>query len=205
MKLENDYLKDIQEIRSMMERSSKFLSLSGLSGVMAGIYALLAAYIAKNTFQFNPQEFGYSTNNIFSLGILGCITLLISISTAILLSYRKANKKNESIWNHIAKRMALSMIIPLGVGGVFILICILKQYHGLIIPSSLFFYGLSLVNASNFTYADVRSLGILQIILGLLSAYFTEYSLLMWSLGFGIIHIIYGIYIYYKYEIETNN
>ncbi len=205
MKKENDYLQDIQEIRSMMERSSKFLSLSGLSGVMAGIYALIAAYIAKNTFQFAPTNFVEDFEDISAIVYLAIIVLLISIVTAIIFSYRKANNKNEKIWNKVSKRMALNMLIPLAVGGLFMIICIVKQYQGLLIPTSLIFYGLALVNASVYTYSDIRYLGILQLLLGLLSSYYIEFSLLFWSLGFGISHIIYGIYIYYKYEIENNN
>lgn len=205
MSKENNYLEDIQQIRSMMERSSKFLSLSGLSGVIAGIYALIAVYIVKNTYNFSPVSFAESSVNITSIIYISILVLLLSIITAVLFSYRKARKLKEPIWNHVSKRMALNMIIPLSVGGIFMLICTMHQYHGLLIPMSLLFYGLALVNASSFTYADVRFLGILQLVLGLLSAYFIEYSLLFWALGFGILHIVYGIYIYYKYEIENNN
>ncbi len=205
MSKENKYLEDIQQIRSMMERSSKFLSLSGLSGVIAGIYALIAVYIVRNTYNFTPVTFAESSVNILSIIYIGVLILLLSVITAILFSYRKAKKIKESIWNHVSKRMALNMIIPLSVGGLFMLICTIHQYHGLLIPLSLVFYGLALVNASIFTYADVRFLGIFQLVLGLLSGYFIEYSLLFWALGFGILHIVYGIYIYYKYDIENNN
>lgn len=205
MSKENNYLEDIQQIRSMMERSSKFLSLSGLSGVIAGLYALVAVYIVKNTYNFAPVSFAESTININSIIYLGLLILILSVLTAIVFSYRKAKKTNEAIWNHVSKRMALNMFIPLFVGGIFMLICVINQYHGLLIPISLLFYGLALVNASIFTYADVRFLGILQLALGLLSAYFVEYSLIFWAMGFGILHIVYGIYIYYKYEIENNN
>ena len=37
---------DLQAIREIMERSSKFLSLSGLSGIFAGVCALIGAAIA---------------------------------------------------------------------------------------------------------------------------------------------------------------
>ena len=62
MKEEQNYIQDIAEMRSMMERSSKFLSLSGLAGIMAGIYALSGAYIAYKVFYFNPDEMVYSNS-----------------------------------------------------------------------------------------------------------------------------------------------
>ena len=67
-------------------------------------------------------------------------------------------------------------------------------------PATLIFYGLALVNASKFTFEEIRSLGIVQIILGLLASYFIEYGLLFWALGFGIMHIVYGIVMHLKYE-----
>ncbi len=209
MKEEKDYLQDIKEIRAMMERSSKFLSLSGLSGVMAGIYALIAAYIAYRYYQFIPDNITYSVNVIYSnlsaVLAIAFIVLVLSISTAILFSYRKSTKKGQTIWNKTSKRMAFTMLIPLLTGGVLILIFISKDLLGLLAPTSLLFYGLALYNASSYTFEDVKYLGLIQIALGLVSVYFIEHSILIWAVGFGLMHIIYGIYIYYRYEIENIN
>jgi hypothetical protein len=71
---------------------------------------------------------------------------------------------------------------------------------GLVAPMSLIFYGLALYNASQFTYEEVRSLGLIQIVLGLLGAYFVSYGLLFWAIGLGVAHIVYGIYMHYRYE-----
>lgn len=45
-KQNENYIDDLKEIRSMMEKSSRFISLSGLSGVSAGIVALAGAVMA---------------------------------------------------------------------------------------------------------------------------------------------------------------
>jgi hypothetical protein len=193
----------------MMERSSKFLSLSGLSGVLAGVYALIAAYIAYRYYQFIPDHTNYSINGantyLNSITILALGVLFLSIGTAILFSYQKSTKNGQSIWNSASKKMALNMLIPLISGGILILIFISKDLLALLAPTSLLFYGIALYNASNYTFADVKYLGIIQIGLGLISAYYIEHSILLWAVGFGIMHIIYGIYIYYRYEIENIN
>ncbi len=116
------------------------------------------------------------------------------------LSYKKANKKGEKLWNPTAKRLLINMAVPLIVGGLLILILIFKGLIGLIAPFTLLFYGLALYNASKFTYEEVKSLGLIQIGLGLIGSYIVEYGLLLWALGFGLIHIIYGIYLHYRYE-----
>ena len=207
MKEEQDYIRDIAAMRSMMERSSKFLSLSGLAGIMAGIYALTGAYIAYNIFYFNPDGIVDSTIQSGSLSsplpkviFLAIIILLLAIGTAIFFSYKKANKKGEKLWNPTAKRLLINMAVPFIAGGVLILILISKGFIGFIAPFTLLFYGLALYNASKFTYEEVKILGLIEIALGLVSSYFVGYGLLCWALGFGVAHIIYGIYMHYKYE-----
>jgi hypothetical protein len=207
MKEERDYIRDIAEIRTMMERSSKFLSLSGWAGILAGIYALAGAYIAYKLFNFNPDTIIYSPSDAASVspGLLKVILLatgilLLAISTAVVLSNKQANKRGEKVWNATSRRLLVNMAVPLVTGGILILILISKGLIGLIAPLTLLFYGLALFNASKVTYAEVKFLGLIQMGLGLLSAYFVSYSLLFWALGFGLLHIIYGIYLHFKYE-----
>ncbi len=205
MKEMHDYQKDLAEIRSMMERSSRFLSLSGLSGILAGIYALSGAAIAFFILNFEPEGiFGMSATlpgpGIRGLVWLAAAVLIASLGTAVGLSVRKAGKKSERIWNAGSRRLLVTIAVPLISGGVFMLICIALGLTGLLIPLSLIFYGLALFNAGQITYNEIRVLGLLQIGLGLLSALMIPYSLLFWALGFGGLHILYGSWIYLKHE-----
>jgi ABC-type microcin C transport system permease subunit YejB len=204
MREEQDYIRDITEIRSMMERTSKFLSLSGLAGVMAGIYALAGAYIAYNFYSFNPEQIIISNSDsaayLTEVILLGLLVLIMAISTAIFLSYRKAEKRGEKIWNSASKRLLIDMAVPLLAGGILIIVLLSKGFIGLMVPISLLFYGLAIYNASKFTFNEMKFLGLIQIGLGLLSSYFIEYSLLFWALGFGVVHIVYGIYMHFRHD-----
>lgn len=207
MKEEQDYIRDIAEMRSMMERSTKFLSLSGLSAIMLGIYALFGAFIAYKYLSFNPDQITYDStvsanpsNNLIQVILLALIILALAIVTAILLSRGKAKKRNEKVWNATAKRLLINMAIPLIAGGLLVLILLSKGLIGLVAPFTLVFYGLALYNASKFTYEEVRSLGLIEIGLGLIGSYFIGFGLLLWAIGFGVFHIIYGIYIHNRYE-----
>ena len=204
MKKEQDYIQDIAEIRAMMERSSKFLSLSGWAGIMAGIYALAGAYVAYEFLDFHPDELFYSSletpPELLEVVLLALAVLALALGTAIFFSRKKAKKRGEKLWNPTAKQVLLYMMVPLIVGALLLLLMISKGLIGLIAPFSLLFYGLALFNASRYTYEEVRILGLAEITLGLISCYFIAYSLLFWALGFGIIHIIYGIHMNYKYE-----
>lgn len=207
MKQQQDYIQDISEIRSMMERSSKVLSLSGWAGIMAGLYALIGAFLAYKVLYFNPREIvyssfsegEYSTGMLKLVGLAGCV-LVLAVGTAIFLSNRRAVKRNEKLWNATSRRLLANMSVPLVVGGILVLILISKGLIGLVAPMTLIFYGLALQIASRYTFEDVKMLGLIQITLGLISCYFIGYGLLFWALGFGVAHIAYGIYIHFKYE-----
>lgn len=207
MKQQQDYIRDISEIRSMMERSTKFLSLSGWAGIMAGVYALAGAYIAYAVFDFSPRKVVYNplgrmhiNKDFIGLMLVAAAVLLLAIGTAWFFSNQKAKKKNEKLWNATSKRLMINMGVPLVAGGLFVLILAAKGLIGLVAPATLIFYGLSLYIASRYTYEDVKILGLVQVMLGLIAALYIGYGLLFWAIGFGAGHIIYGIYIHYKYE-----
>jgi len=200
------YLNDISEIKSLMNKSSRFISLSGLSGILAGVYCLIGATMAYQLIYFDTTSFGTYKNliltpaTIFKLLTIALSVIILSLVTGIVLSIRKARKSNDKVWNASSKRLIINFLIPLSSGGIFILFLIEKEILGLVAPLTLIFYGLACVNASKYTLGDVRYLGITMIILGLLSTWFLGYGLLFWSLGFGICHILYGGIMYFKYD-----
>lgn len=207
MNKERDYIRDIAEIRSMMERSSKFLSLAGWAGIMAGIYAIAGACTAYWFLDFKPEKIPCNAqlpdgwlSGLMPLLLLAAAVLILAISTAIYLSNKKAAKKGEKLWSTTSKMLVANMAVPLVTGGVLILAFISKGNTGMMAPLSLIFYGLALYNAGKFTYEEVKALGVIQICLGLTGAFFTEYGLILWAAGFGIAHIFYGIYMHSKYE-----
>jgi hypothetical protein len=201
-----DYLKDITEIKNMMDRSSRFISLSGLSGVLAGIYCLIGAAMAYNTIYTDSTSLGnYTTvlvtpEMITRLFLIAFMVIVLSIATGIGLSIRKAKKSNETLWNSSSRRLVINFAIPLMTGGFFIMFLIEKEILVLVAPLTLLFYGLACVNASKYTLGDVRYLGITLIVLGLLSTWFLGYGLLFWAIGFGVCHILYGGIMYFKYD-----
>ena len=201
---------DLQTIREIMERSSKFLSLSGLSGVFAGIVAFIGA-MAAWFFILEPKNFSYSefitsgkieaaSGTGIMLAADAILVLIFAVSGAWFFSLRKAKKAGELFWSISTRRLLIHLTIPLITGGVFIIVLTIKGNIELIIPAMLIFYGLSLVNAGKFTLGEIHYLGLTQIFLGLLSCIFIEWGLLFWALGFGLMHIIYGMVMYHRHE-----
>ena len=197
-----DYLQDLSEIKNIMNRSTRFMSLSGLSGIMAGIYALIGAFLAK---QLLSNYLNYDTRNTVNpnnielkLIVIALLVALFSIITAYILTKKKATKENQTIWNGTTKRLLFHFFIPLATGGVFSLTMLNQGFYGFVAPATLVFYGLAVFNASNFTFSDVKYLGLAEIILGLISLNYIGYGLYFWAIGFGVFHIIYGMIMYLK-------
>ncbi len=205
MDKQNEHLENLSEIRSLMERSSRFISLSGLSGVFAGVFALAgaaAAYIQLKELYAHPSiDYGKNNSHFYFFLITDALCVLAaSLAAGTLLTMRKAKSKGQKIWDNTAKRLFINLFLPLAAGGLF---CIVLLYHhliGLVPPATLLFYGLALINASKYTLHDIRYLGVCQIILGLVASFFLGYGLIFWAFGFGILHIVYGTVMYYKYE-----
>ena len=203
---EVDIYTEFNSIRNLMERSARFISLSGLSGVMAGIYALAGAFIGyrlvyRENSGLRLRDF-YVNDPIvlWPLFLIAVVVLTLSISTGIWLTIRQAKKKGENFWNPVSKRLLTNLAIPLFTGGLFILILISRGEYDIIAPVSLIFYGLALVAGSHYTFSDVKWLGFLEILLGLLAALMPGFGLIFWVIGFGVLHILYGSVMHFKYN-----
>ncbi|MFY0652009.1 MAG: hypothetical protein JXQ96_08260 [Cyclobacteriaceae bacterium] len=206
MEEQKDYLEDISQIRNMMEQSSRFISLSGLSGIFAGVYALIGAYTAhyliwQSGLSKLKNGYAYATLNLqLALYAVAGTVFILAIATGIYFTTKKAKKQGLKSWDSTTQRLIINLLIPLVTGGVFCLVLINKGIYSIIAPSTLIFYGLALVNASKYTFRDIRFLGLLEIVLGLISSLYPGNGILYMAVGFGIFHIIYGVVMYIKYE-----
>jgi predicted lysophospholipase L1 biosynthesis ABC-type transport system permease subunit len=201
-----NYHEDLSHIRSMMERSSRFISLSGLSGVVAGLTAIIGAIYVYFVFQREGISYFDGDRNILGLALvkelvlIGIIILVVAILSGYVFTANKSKKKGVKIWDVTTKRLLITFAVPLIAGGVF---CLALLYHHLFVfiaPATLIFYGLALVAAERYTLTDVKYLGYLEIVLGLISLFFLGWGLLFWAIGFGVLHIVYGLIMHKKYK-----
>lgn len=210
----NEHLQTLTEIRSLMERSSKFLSLSGLSGISAGVVALIGSAIVylrlRNdwlTVLSYDQMGQYGLNRFHEANLFLIKTALLVLIAALALgtffTVRKARRQGQRVWNQASRRLLWAMAVPLVTGGIFCLALIHYRLLFMTAPATLVFYGLALLNGSKYTVRDVEYLGYSEIALGLLALFLTGYNLLFWTIGFGVLHILYGAAMYWKYDRNT--
>lgn len=210
MNKEQEQLEALKDIRKMMQESSRFLSLSGLSGVFAGVYALVGAWLGSRVIaNFNmgyprgTEAFEHAYQKLQWQVILICIAVLFfSIGTAAVFTYRKAKKNSYKLFDKTSFRLLASLLAPLIAGGGFCIALVMHKngFVLMVAPTMLLFYGTALISSSKFTLHDIRFLGYFEIVLGLLAAFFPGHGILFWALGFGLMHIIYGSIMWYKYD-----
>lgn len=206
-------LEDLQHIKNMMERSSRFISLSGLSGIAAGICALAGAWFANNVIVESGGPSAYRavvTRSIESetlqefmghrLFQIAVFTFCAALFFSFLFTYLRSKKNKIPLWGSTAQRLTINVAVPMAAGGIYLFKQMQFGNYGLIAPGCLIFYGLALVNASKYTLGEVRYLGYCQLLLGIINCWFVGYGLYFWAMGFGVLHIIYGIVMWYRYE-----
>jgi hypothetical protein len=206
-------LEDLQHIKKMMERSSRFISLSGLSGVAAGVCALVGAWFANTVIFENGGPSGYRAvvnrtieaesiqdfmgHRLFQIALF---TFCAALALSFLFTFLRSKKNNIPMWGYSSKRLLINVAVPMAAGGIYLFKQMQFGNYGLIAPGCLIFYGLALVNASKYTLGEIRYLGYSQILLGIINCWFVGYGLYFWATGFGLLHIIYGIVMWYRYE-----
>ncbi|MBC7851355.1 MAG: hypothetical protein H7Y31_16550 [Chitinophagaceae bacterium] len=201
-------LQTLQDIKRMMERSSRFISLSGWSGISAGTCALIAAWVTSKRIDcwrigdcLFPQLSGGGAADLKrDLFIIGGITFIAASVTAFIFTFVRSKKNGTPIWNLMVRRLMWSVMIPLLAGGCLLYRMIQLEQFELVAPGCLIIYGLALLNGSKYTLGEIRYLAIGQLILGIINLWMIGYGLHFWALGFGVLHIMYGIWMWFKYE-----
>lgn len=200
-------LEDIKQIRSMMEDSTRFVSLSGLSGIGAGVVALIGAAYTYNylssqeIYRWGAHVYGNATRTqLFELIGIAMVILLAAVAVSSFFTIRRTKRVGKQIWSRPTQRLLLNLIIPLVAGAVFCVQLAWYGHPGHVAPATLLFYGMALMNAGKYTLREVRYLGISEIGLGLLAGMMPGYGIIFWAIGFGFLHILYGAIMFYKYE-----
>jgi hypothetical protein len=215
-------LEALQDIKRIMERSSRFISLSGWSGVAAGLCALAGAALAWNRMNnyrntgfysgdldvrggIDGKPLSYYTHELLSplatdLLFIAVGVFVAALTLAFLFTYIRSRKSNLPIWSPTARRLMWTTLVPLVVGGIVVLNMLQMGYYAHIAPLCLIFYGLALLNGSKYTLGEVRYLGYCQVLLGLINLWKPHDGLLFWAIGFGVLHIVYGVVMWWRYE-----
>lgn len=217
MKLTEDkkeeQLNNLQDIKNLMESSSRFTSLSGLSGVSAGIVAIIGSLVVSNSLGIGIFEkaqgiMDYTTSSTPSgdgktlqfLIITALAVFTFAAISALFFAGRKARSNDAKLMGSSGRKFIFNHSLFLLTGALFSVILINYGIYFLVVPVLLMFFGMGLISASKFSFNVIRNLGIAEIALGLTLAMMPVYALLFFVIGFGVMNIIFGLIVHFNYD-----
>ena len=209
---EKNSIEALNDIKRIMEQSTRFLSLSGWSGIWAGLVAVFGGaigYFQLSNFREQFRLSGHALENeletfIYQLVLLAFAILALALLGAYYFTMKKIKRQGLSMWNKASKNLLLNIAIPLIAGAILILSFIINEDWEYIAPATLLFYGLALINGSKYTLNDIRFLGFFELFLGCICIFVPYYGLFFWIVGFGFLHIVYGLAMWRKYDRVMN-
>ncbi len=199
----NQYSDDLAHIRSMMERSSRFLSLSGWAGIIPGLLALAglatAGWFIDLARLTGDLDAGITIKSplVLQLSTIAIAVLVLSIFSSWYTCIREARLGKQATWSPAIRNMIIHLAIPLMAGAIIVGWIYDKGQWELLSPVLLSFYGLALVLVSQFTLRSVFWLGLFEIALSI-PAGVTGWDLPVLAVGFGFAHIVYGMMMFNK-------
>ena len=197
-------LNTLSEIKDMMERSSRFQTISGWSIILIGLYASIVSLGAWLTMgggaslgwlpDIWQQRAASLSRNPTALILIAALLVVVSMGTVCLMSYVKTKRVNKHFsFDKTVRRPLVNFLVPAVAGALFCVAMLFQQHYGLTSSIMLIFYGLALINCHHYTTSSIGALGYGELILGIIDCFVVHQGLLFWFLGFGALHIVYGI------------
>ncbi|MGI8812116.1 MAG: hypothetical protein ACR2IH_06260 [Pyrinomonadaceae bacterium] len=172
---------NLKFIRETMERSTHFTAVPGYGGILMGVTAIVAAYVAH----LQPLMSGWLTVWLTEAGLAAAIGLLAM--------WQKSKIAGESAFSVPAKKFAFGFAAPL-VCGIVITLGLGRLGYFEIMPAVwMLLYGAAVVTGGAFSVRVVPVMGWLFIAAGAVQFMLPSgYGNIMMGASFGLMHIIFG-------------
>lgn len=175
-------------IRETMERSSVFTSVPGYGGMLMGITAIVAAYIAS----IQPT--------IREWLIVWLIEASLAFLIGLLAMWQKTKLSNSSLLSTPARKLLLNSLPPFLCGIVITLGLWRFGIFEIMIPIWLLLYGAAVVTGGSYSVKAVPIMGWCFLAVGTIAFFVpTAYGNLLMAIGFGVLHIVFGFIIGRKF------
>ncbi|MBC7901251.1 MAG: hypothetical protein H7070_14490 [Saprospiraceae bacterium] len=182
-------LDNLRYIRETMERSTHFTAVPGYGGILMGVTAIAAAYIASIQIDFRAWQMTW----LAEAGLAFVIGLFAM--------WQKSKIAKTPLMSAPAKKFALGFAPPL-ICGVILTFALLRlgTDKDMVVGVWLLLYGAAVVCGGMSSVKAVSIMGWLFMLLGALAFFVPAmYSDWLMALSFGLLHIVFGAVIARKY------
>lgn len=179
---------NLKFIRETMERAGRFTAVPGYGGVLMGVTAVAAAFIASSQVYLRDSLLTW------------LIEAFLAFSIGLLAMWQKSKIAGTSLVSAPARKFALSFAPPLVAGVVIILGLWRFEHYYIMGPVCMVAYGAAVACGGSFSVRVVPIMGWCFIAMGALTfALPTGYGNLLMGASFGLLHIIFGAIIGRRY------
>ncbi len=181
-------LDNLEFIRETMERSGQFTAVPGYGGILMGVTAVAAAFIANSQIYLRDSLMTW------------LIEAVLAFSIGLLAMWQKSKIAGTSLMSAPAKKFAMSFAPPLIVGVAIILGVWRSGDYYVMPPICMLCYGAAVVCGGAFSARVVPVMGWCFMALGAVSFLLpTNYGNLMMAASFGLLHVVFGAIIARRY------
>ena len=177
---------NLRVIRALMERSTKFSTFSGLSGVCAGMASIIGCIITR-LYIPDPGAFPVQFLALWST------VIVIAVGADYLLMKRRAAQVGKRVLSRLGKQMVIASVPGLGTGAIVTFYLLQHHLLGSVYPFWMLAYGLAVSATGLFSQREVSLLGVAFLIAGAACLFATGIGLPMMAVTFGGFHIVYGL------------
>jgi len=203
MDKKDKHIEDLRAIHNLMERSSIFVNLSGIGAIIVGLCALAGSWFAHRIlWQYSLAPYTLTELKL-SLLTLAAIVFFSALGIYVLFVWLRSRQLKAKFWNATARKISINFGVPFLSGSLVVFHLLTNDYISMVAPVSIIVYGIAVFCASHNSFVESRLLAVLEIALGVVALWFPGQGLWFWMVGFGLLHILYGIVFWFNHERKT--
>ena len=184
---------NLRMIRQMMERSTKHSSLSGFSGIIVGLWAIIGVAVTRLAVQ--PNRAHHWLAYIAEFAATWAAVLVLSILTDLLVTKRRAALVGKHVFSKLGTHIVGAAAPGFTAGFVLTMYLLQQQRIGEVYGFWMLSYGLAICAVGLFSVRPVLFLGWAFLLAGAATLFLPHaWGLGMMALSFGGFHIAYGLY-----------
>lgn len=182
---------NLRVIRGLMERSTKYSTFSGLSGILAGLASVSGCAVTRllSLHPMSARQFNASFLTTWAL------VVVFAIGMDYLLTKRRAARVGKHILSRLGKQMFTASVPGLATGAMLSLFLLRHGLLTAVYPLWMLSYGVAVCAVGVFSQREVSVLGFAFLVAGAVTLLLPGYlGLVMMAVTFGGFHVAYGLY-----------
>lgn len=190
----------LEEIRKLMARAGEYRHLSGWAAIVNGLLVFAGCALSK----WGVQVSFYRTTDPLKLGLVWGAVAVLGLAIDVIFTVALARRRGEPAWSPSARQLVAGLLPGLYAGAVVTVYLAMDEAYDALPGAWMVCYGTALMGASLTAPWAVRYFGLAILLFGGVAlTLLRNYAMWSMGLGFGVLHLIFGAYVLWRYRGEA--